>query len=208
MVRSTRTTRGSLAKAALAAALVGLLAFAGSAAFVPGTSGAQTAPTDGNCDPIYGCPTTTPTTLNPQCEMSVNEARPGDTVTAEVTGVAPGTELQVSFNGEIVASGVADAEGKASIQFTVPNLEEGQYRVFVTGAGVSAECSLDPGFAVLGNEQGNGGGGGLAFTGANVAILVAVGLAMLIAGRAVLESSRRRRRRAARHALGPRAPVG
>jgi hypothetical protein len=174
---------------------VGLLALAGSAAFAPGASGAQTAPAD-DCDPIYGCPTTTPTTLNPHCEMSVSEARPGDTVTAKVTGVAPGTELHVSFNGEIVATGEADAEGKASIQFTVPSVDDGQYRVFVTGAGVSAECSLDPGFAVLGSGQGNGGGddgGSLAFTGANVAILVAVALVLLIAGRAFLEASRRRR---------------
>jgi hypothetical protein len=100
------------------------------------------------------------------------------------------------------------------LSFTVPVLDPGRYSLVVVGINFQADCAAaSGGFGVLGTgvEAPRGGGGvgpgSLARTGIAVALLVAIGVALIVVGRGVLEASRRRRRHAARAAAEHRDPA-
>jgi hypothetical protein len=159
----------------LLAVVLGALLLAGpaGATTATGATGRQA------CDPVYGCPPTSPPpSASVHCSVSTAAAHPGDVVLVTVTNVAVGTELSVAIDGVVVAKSVATADGQgtqtaaalapaghlsarqaqtggAVIKFTVPAwLSPGSHSLVVFGAGVS--CTPSPsGFQVLGEQMVN-----------------------------------------------------
>jgi LPXTG-motif cell wall-anchored protein len=125
---------------------------------------------------------------------------------AEADAVANARSSVVRFGGASVPAGVATAT--VVIDFVVPSRPQGTYIVTAVGATFTAPCGPGIGgeFGVLATTTG-GDDGSLPKTGIYVGVLVAVALALLVAGRALLVASRRRRRRARRSSARTRAGV-
>jgi hypothetical protein len=134
-------------------------------------------------------------------------------VTATVSGVPAGELVRILFGG--IEVGRAEAApgpelfATLTIVFTVPDVRADSYLVVAVGDTFTAECeaaflivageTIERPGTVGGNGNGSGGGGGsLPRTGVYVGLLLAVAVALLLMGRALLEGSRRRRRRASR----------
>jgi hypothetical protein len=168
------------------------------------------APAGAQEDP-YGSTTTTttePSGVEASCELSTNVASAGAEVTATVAGVPVGETVRLLFGGAEVGRATANqSDGQSAvttvqIRFTVPAVDDGSYLVAAVGATFTAECS--GGFAagtaeVLGftvergaGAPGSSGRGSLARTGVAIALLLAVALALLIVGRALVDSARQR----------------
>lgn len=176
------------------------------------------------CDPAYGCPPTIPSTTAPPttCSVEAEIVTSGDLVDVAVFDAPANALVDLTFDGQVVATGRANASGDATITFTVPDgTGEGSHTVFAVGAGFSANCGTVQGAAVLGGGEDAGGGGSggggsggagagagrgsdgvlggsLARTGIEIGLLLAVALVLVLAGHRFLRSARRRRRRAAR----------
>ena len=182
------------------------------------------------CDPNdpYGCSTTsttggtgstttettTPTTARPPitCTASPLSAEPGVRVDVTVTNVPGGTSVDLRFNGDVVDSGSAPAGDPSDVALSVvvPAVPPASYTLIAVGADFQAECAAG-GFAVVaatGVPRGDTGSGpgSLARTGIAVALLVAIGVALIVVGRVVLEAARRRRRAASRAVAKHRDP--
>jgi hypothetical protein len=146
-------------------------------------------------DPAYGPPPPPPPVFNPSCSLSVSTAAAGDPVTGTIDGAAPESEVTVTYDGEAMKSGSTDANGHASIEFTVPaTASPGLHEVVFAGAGFSCATDITQ---VLGTSisRSPGGSGSLARTGIQVAFLLAVALVLLIVGLQLVRRARRQRRR-------------
>lgn len=170
----------------------------------------------------YGSTTTTAgePTIEVSCELSLTVGPPGTAVTATVLNVPFGDTIRLLFGGTEVGRATAPLAADATpgltgvtIDFVVPEVAAGGYLVTAVGGTFTGECSPDAGlFDVLAATQSQGdGGGALPRTGIYAALLVALALALVVAGRAVLAESRRRKRRAARlaaqhYVVGSRRP--
>lgn len=134
-----------------------------------------------------------------ECDLSVTSARAGSSVTATVRNVAPGVVVRVRFGGQEVGRAEAESDAVTSVQieFRVPPVSPGRYLVTAVGADFTARCGADTDgyFAVLAAQTDRGDDRSLPRTGVYVALLVAMAAALLLVGRAVLESARRRRLR-------------
>jgi hypothetical protein len=162
----------------------------------------------------YGRTTTTSGEgFNEVCVLTDQSGEPGDTVIAEVSGVAAGTEVRILFNGQEVGRGVAEADGDSTtgtavISFVVPPVPDGTYTVVATGPTFTEACGGGDGsFQVLNSQvldegatkSGAAGGGGLLpRTGIELAMWLAIAAVLVLVGRALLTEARRRRRRARR----------
>jgi hypothetical protein len=148
------------------------------------------------------------------CALSAEAGQPGDSVSATVSGVPAGELVRILFGGIEVGRAEA-APGPelfttVTIGFTVPDVRADTYLVVAVGDTFTAECEaaflIVAGEAIQrpgsvdadGNGNSGGGGGSLPRTGIYVGLLLAVAVALLLMGRALLEGSRRRRRRASR----------
>jgi hypothetical protein len=171
----------------------------------------------GGCDDTYGCTTTTSSDTRAEtCSLSSGVADPGDTVGVVVTDVAPGSSFEVRFDGTRVGEGTADPEGDeagvdVSTSFVVPaNASEGMHVVTAVGIDFTVRCTFEGKDLEVGSSAIGGPlprtDGPLPRTGAEIALWLAIALALLIVGRTLVESSRRRRRRARREAAGRRHP--
>lgn len=155
------------------------------------------------------------------CELSVEAGEPGDEVTAVVRNVPPAGGVRILFDGTEVAS-TTEGGAEVRVTFVVPDVDPGSYTVVASGPTFSVECSAsftvgdttevageqverpgddgsddggDDGSAVGGEStsRGSGGGGALPFTGAELGLLVAVALAMLVGGWRLRSAAKRRR---------------
>jgi 5'-nucleotidase len=200
---------GHRARCALAAVLV-----VAAAPFTAATAASQ------QCDPFYGCspaPSVPPSTT-PSCSTSASVATAGQVLSASVANAPAGASIQITVDGVAAGSGTADSAGSATIAFTVPaGIAPGSHAVFAVGVGFSASCgdlsvegvqsnvveNPGPGGGATGDVAGNDvargrGGGSLARTGIELALLLAIALALLVVGRRLVVAERRRRRRRAR----------
>jgi LPXTG-motif cell wall-anchored protein len=135
---------------------------------------------------------------------------PGQAVTVSAQTFAPGTGVTVKLGDTVVGTPTADANGKVSLQVTIPaGQAQGPVQVSATGTG-SDDASLTVNASVnvvacneppptttpAGGGGGNGGGGGLPRTGSDSTMtLVRVGVALAAAGGLLLAISTKRRRR-------------
>ncbi len=169
------------------------------------------APAAGAQDDPYGSTTTTagaPPGQTVTCELEVLQARPGDALSATVQGLPPGGEARLLVGGTDVGGTTT-----GRIDFLVPELAPGTHLVTAVGVGFAVTChaGLD-GVEVLAGTitraPRSGGLGALPRTGDFVGLMVAVAVALLLVGRALVEASAERRRgeaRAAGAALHERA---
>jgi len=198
--------RGTLAAAAALLAIVALPLLA--------QTSAQAAPTG---DDPYGSTTTTADHgPQPSCRLRETTVAPGDTDTARLKAVPRDSEVEIRFDGRVVAKDTASGAGSsprvnADIDFVVPSdATSGDHDVTAVSSEFTAPCGTAtvPDGEVLGEtvtNDGTGGSGSLPKTGVYVALLLVIGVALLIVGRAVLEASRQRARaaQAHRHRISP-----
>jgi hypothetical protein len=155
--------------------------------------------TSTTCDTVYGCEgSSTVGPINPSCSLNKTSAAPGETVTATITNIPAGSAVSLLFDGNQVGSENADANGKATVSFTVPNgSTSSSHTVVFSGAGFSCDATGGAGFDILGSNQRRGG---LSTTGIDVALYLAIALVFIVAGWQFVLLARARRRRAARAA--------
>ena len=123
---------------------------------------------------------------------------------------AGGGRVRIFFDGTEVARNTGGNTDERRIDFTVPDVEPGDYSVAAVGATFSADCGdfrVGGGPQVLGNsvvagENGagpSGSGAGesslhaLAFTGFRALVLLAVASALILAGLKLAAAGKRRR---------------
>lgn len=197
---SAARTTVRLAVAVLGAALLLAVAAPAASAQDPYGSTSTTAPR-GPSDPRGEIEAT--------CGLSIPQGRPGDTVTATVHNVFFGERVAIFFDNIEVASTRAPEFAAASVggpvllggaalpaqaavtsvqvTFTIPPAAAGTHIVTAVGDTFTCFCNPDGQFKVL------GAGSGLPRTGVYAGVLVAVALALLVAGRVLVSVSRRRR---------------
>lgn len=164
------------------------------------TSVLLAAPAASAQDDPYGSTTTTagapPASVT--CEADLATGQPGDEASATIRNLPPGGEVRLLFGGIDVGGTSTDR-----IDFTVPDLPPGTHLLTAVGVGFAVSCSagLD-GVEVLAGTitRRPEGSGALPRTGVFVALLVAVAVALLLLGRALVGVARDRRRREARAA--------
>jgi hypothetical protein len=151
-------------------------------------------------DGPYGSTTTTvgggPDT---SCRLRETAASPGQTVTARVHAAPRGSEVEIRFDGAVVAEETATGPGNSprvnvDIQFAVPSdAQEGDHAVTAVGADYTVSCgTLTTSGEVLGANEERDQGGSLPKTGVYVALLLVIGLVLVLVGRVLLVASRRR----------------
>lgn len=124
----------------------------------------------------------------------------GDKVTCSINGFGANEPVAVTLDKASAGKATADGNGSAKFPFTVPDgTTDGPHTLLFTGQ-TSKTTGAFPfvvAAAIAGENAGGVGGGGaggpLAFTGVEVAELIAVGFALLAGGTAVTVGARRRR---------------
>ncbi|MFL6206859.1 MAG: hypothetical protein ACJ739_16075 [Acidimicrobiales bacterium] len=161
-------------------------------------------------DGPYGSTTTTADHgPQPSCRLRETTVAAGGTATARLKAVPRNSQVEIRFDGEVVAEDTATGPGSSprvntDIDFVVPaDAEPGDHDVTAVGAEFTAPCGTltTPDGEVLGEtitNDGNGSGS-LPKTGVYVALLLVIGVALVIVGRAVVEASRQRARAAQAH---------
>jgi hypothetical protein len=113
----------------------------------------------------------------------------GSNGTITGAGWCPGSDVTISVDGDVV--GTATVAGDGTFSFDLPNSVDLTVDHTITVEGLQADCTTPfTDTFVLGGT--GGGGGGTAFTGANISVgLLAFG-ALIIVGAGALLASRRR----------------
>ena len=204
-------------RVALLAVVTGMLVVAGLLAAGPTSAQQGGPPSSRPCNAPYGCPPTSPPGGGgpPSCSMAPDRGSPGTRVTATVTGVVPANgNVTITFDGAPVGSGTASG-GTAVIEFTVPaDASNGSHPVVAVAPNGSDNCGNgNAGFTVVGGDDAqvlgggtarggasggsgssDGGRGNLALTGFTIVGFLAAAAMLFLAGKALLEQSRRRAR--------------
>jgi hypothetical protein len=128
---------------------------------------------------------------------SGNSGEPGDTATCESTGWQPGSDVECVLNSDPVRLGTAkaDANGKATLAFKVPNVPAGVHTLTASGIGANGQPrTLSAAFVVEGPSGSSGGG--LAKTGTSHSKPIAqIGAgAVAVGGLLVLAANKRRQK--------------
>jgi LPXTG-motif cell wall-anchored protein len=160
----------------------------------------------------YGSTTTSiakPRIVEATLDLQPDKAKVGDTVVATVGSVFFGEKVDIVFDGVVVGRGQAplaaasagapvafngaalpaqadDISTTIKITFSVPNASVGQHKV----AAVGDTFVVEKGFEVLSGT----GTSKLPKTGIYIALLLVIGLALIVGGRAFIAASRVRRR--------------
>lgn len=185
---------------------------AGAAVLLLATAG----PAQAQEDP-YGSTTTTTVDRGPQpsCRLREDVVAAGETATARLKAVPRGSRVEIRFDGRVVAEAVATGPGQSprvnmDVDFVVPaDAEPGDHEVSAVGANFTTSCgTLDTRttevLAAEATNDANGTGSGsrsgsLPRTGTYVALLLVIGVALVIVGRAVRDVARQRARAARAH---------
>jgi hypothetical protein len=166
-------------------------------------------------DGPYGSTTTTRPDGGPRpsCRLNPGAVAPGSSSSARVTAVPRGSTVRIFFAGEQVAEAEASGPGSSArvnvnVPYTVPEVDPGSYPVTAVGETFTAPCGeqrVEGESEVRGAQvpRGGGGSGSLPRTGLTVGLLLAVALALIVGGRALLEGARRRRQTAGLTRSGP-----
>jgi hypothetical protein len=142
---------------------------------------------------IYG--TNPPTVNNP-------DPAPGSQINFSASGFDPNSNVQVFFESTpvLLETQLADANGTVSGSATIPSdATPGPHDLVLTGTDpsgspLSVSIPITVVAATTTSATSASSGGGLAFTGANIAIMVSVGVVALGFGGFLLLSVRRKRR--------------
>lgn len=148
---------------------------------------AQAAPCEG-----YAPGTTCP--ANGEGQASTETAEAGATVTASGGGFAAGSEVEVySCDGSLLGTATADSGGNVEATFTFPDdTPEGTCTVQLVGVnGEGGDNVLAVDFTIT--TDGAGAGGGLPFTGFEVASATLLGLGLVGGGAAFVVAGRKRK---------------
>jgi LPXTG-motif cell wall-anchored protein len=151
--------------ALVAAVVLGLFVAA------PALAGVSPTPSPtGSCYPPSSCPTA---------------GHSGRTITG--SNWCPGSEVQIFVDGDLV--GTAHVASDGTFTFTLPNsVGPGTHHIEVVGLAPDCRTTVTRGFTIV-----LGGGGGTAFTGANISMGLLILGALLIVGAGALVAGRRRR---------------
>lgn len=112
-------------------------------------------------------------------------------LTVSGSGWAPGQQVTISFAGEQIGTANPDAQGDFSAQVVPPDAPQGEHVLRAEQGAQSATARVT---CVSGGVA--GAGGGIAFTGANIATAALILLGLIAAGALTLAAGRRRSRSA------------
>lgn len=133
----------------------------------------------------------------PGATVAVNNSSgvAGEHVVATGTCPTPNEGVSFTFNHGTAGTTQADPSGNYSFPFTVPNVSPGTYTLTATCAsGATASTSFTvEGAQVVAPPPVAPGGGGLAFTGAEIGGTLGLGAVLLVAGGLLVLSTRKRR---------------
>jgi hypothetical protein len=129
----------------------------------------------------------------PTAEVSDSTVRPCDTITVSGSNWQAGSTVQISLDGEQVATDTADASGNVSTSVRIPcALAPGTYVISLSGTaadGTSATATTT--ITVL---AAGGGGAGAVRTGADLSAGLTIMVGLLVLGIGALVATRRRAR--------------
>ena len=81
--------------------------------------------------------------VDASAEISPTNAPPGDPVEVTGNGFDDDDEVTISIDGEEVATEDTDSDGSFTVEFNVPELEEGSYDIEVTDGSNSVDLNFD-----------------------------------------------------------------
>lgn len=120
-------------------------------------------------------------------DASTTSAGPGDPVELNGTGFRPGTTITITFESTpvVLETTVADASGSFSETVRIPRgAAPGEHTLRASGTAAGGGTrSISVPFTVV--------GGGLAFTGANVLMLAAIAIGLVIVGTVLVTAKHR-----------------
>ncbi|MBE9512500.1 MAG: IPT/TIG domain-containing protein [Chloroflexi bacterium] len=68
-------------------------------------------------------------TVEPEITISPTQAPPGDTATVTGTGYGKKVDVDITLDGDVVATKTTDSDGGFTVSFEVPEVDEGDYEV-------------------------------------------------------------------------------
>lgn len=149
------------------------------------------APAGAQEDP-YGPTSTTsvPGSVLPTCEVELEAGVPGANASVLVHNVPLGATVRVLIGGEESGQATAPVEAQETttdleVPFEMPELSPGDHAVTVVGADFTVACD-GPDVEVLSAGQSRTGSGSLPRTGAYIALLVMLAVALIVAGRVIV----------------------
>jgi hypothetical protein len=106
------------------------------------------------------------------------------------SGWCPGSDVTISVDGDVV--GTATVAGDGTFSFDLPDSVDTTVDHTITVEGLQADCQTPFTDTFVLGGTGESGGGGTAFTGANISVgLLAFGALMIVGAGALLASRRR-----------------
>lgn len=160
-------------------------------------------------DPYGSTSTTAPEQPEASCSITTAFGAQGGVISGTLFDVETGAtaefyldgfflgEIDVPASPQTFRAAPVAATVDVDFSFRIPvDIPPGEYTPVVIGATFSCECALPGGadaFGVLAaaTDTGDGGDGGLAFTGFDLLQLVILGIALVLAGYVVVRSRRR-----------------
>jgi hypothetical protein len=136
-----------------------------------------------------------PYTIQPTVSVSNQAPAAGSSITFSGSGFAAGEKVTISLdNGKQFPSVFANASGAFSETITLPAGVTGTHTITATGTTSGHSASIKIQVAGVGASGGTtASGSGLAFTGASVIGIIALGVLLLVGGGLMLLAGRRRK---------------
>ncbi len=113
-----------------------------------------------------------------------------ETITVSGSGFSPGSRVTISFEGDVVARAMVDAQGEFAAEITVPAAEPGRHTLTVSGEDTRGRAvSRNVTIQCVAESP-----AGVALTGTNITVWMIIAAALLLTGAAALAAGRRRPR--------------
>lgn len=146
-------------------------------------------------------PVAYPPTICPTLSISTTTPLPGSSMTVSGTNFTPNATIKLELHSPtyVLATVKSSAQGTFTTSVKLPAGVTGNHEITAVGGGATATCPVDP-VQILkitppvgpgGGTSGNGGG--TAFTGVDVLLLVLVAAALLASGVAINRGAKRRK---------------
>jgi hypothetical protein len=142
-----------------------------------------------------------PTTREESLTVSDSSLAPGDSLSIEGRGFAPGSSATATLFSAPMEVGTFTADGSGTVRGEVtipPSTSPGEHRLELAGSGADGgPLVLSAQLTITGEGGGSGsrqsGGGGFAFTGTSITALIVAGTLLAGLGAGAVVVSRRRR---------------
>ena len=122
--------------------------------------------------------------------MNITGLPPGSTITVSGDNWCPDSTVTILFDGHVIGHAHTDSNGSFSTDVTIPSDATPVHHV-ITLTGLAADCKTPKTVTIPITVV--GAGGGVAFTGANIATWMVMLAALVVVGAGALIVGRRRK---------------